>query len=87
MLNQGQTDSYSDRGVCIPRLEPACCATRSKHWNTNAPPEGGNIAAPSQPFHPSALRLYEEVLAHQSATLSAGATGNVSMYDYKGAAS
>ncbi|MDA7427630.1 phytanoyl-CoA dioxygenase family protein [Primorskyibacter aestuariivivens] len=44
-----------------------------------------NIAAPTTLFEPGALRLYEEVLAHQSATLAAGADQDVALYDHQGA--
>ncbi|MCT4556910.1 MAG: phytanoyl-CoA dioxygenase family protein [Pelagimonas sp.] len=39
-----------------------------------------NVAGPSGLFTPQDLALYEEVRAHQSTTLAAGATKNVGMY-------
>ncbi len=39
-----------------------------------------NVAAPSSLFDPSALALYDEVLAAQTAVLAAGAEGDVSLY-------
>jgi ectoine hydroxylase-related dioxygenase (phytanoyl-CoA dioxygenase family) len=39
-----------------------------------------NVAAPAGLFEDGALALYDEVLAAQSSTLSAGADGKVSMY-------
>lgn len=44
-----------------------------------------NVATPSDLFEPSAMRLYEEVMAAQSATLAKGAMGDVALYA-KGAA-
>lgn len=44
-----------------------------------------NIAAPTRLFEPRALKLYEEVLAHQSKTLAEGAEKDVAMYDLMGA--
>lgn len=45
------------------------------------------VAPPSAEFEPRALEIYDEVLQHQSATLAAGATGDVSLYSVKGEAS
>ena len=39
-----------------------------------------NIAAPSQPFEPPALALYDEILQFQAATLTAGTEDAVSLY-------
>jgi len=39
-----------------------------------------NVAAPSQLFEPRALKLYDEVLAHQASVLAAGAESSVSLY-------
>ncbi len=43
-----------------------------------------NVAPPLRLFEPSALALYDEVMQHQSATLAAGAEGDVAMYGATG---
>ena len=45
-----------------------------------------NVAPPTTLFAPDNLALYDEVLAHQSQTLAAGADSGVSLYATKGAA-
>lgn len=43
-----------------------------------------NMAPPAREFEPSALALYEEVLAHQAKVLAAGASNDVALYAVKG---
>lgn len=42
------------------------------------------VAGANRLFDPFDLALYDEVLAHQSTTLTAGATGSVDLYAGKG---
>lgn len=86
-LTQGQRETYAAKGVLHPvRVmsevrQPDMARDYAMLVRGKDAHQGWiNVAAPTCLFEPAALKLYDEVLAAQSAVLAAGAAQGVSLY-------